>query len=289
MAVLLKHRVLLALLCSFTFYGLIDVVDANGCPKAQYKLTENGSCKPCTNCNEKSGSEVAEKCSTMSNTKCQCRQGFIQREANSATCKCNAGHILKRTGNLLECHECPHGHFTSKKSTCVKWKECKTSGVKVNGTKNSDAICNEDLDSRTPAATLPKSNKSASSTTHYTTRYMSHNMDHTKGLHQLRTTDHSNVSPSSPKTDNMIMSFVLAFGIVGLLILITVTCKWILIPSIKSYEKPAAKPKDPECRSPVEESGDSSCSSLVKPNPEELSYETGLLTDLSSISLVISE
>lgn len=45
------------------------------------------------------GSEVVEVCTTVTNTKCRCRAGFVPRDtSDSSTCKCERGFGLNGTG-----------------------------------------------------------------------------------------------------------------------------------------------------------------------------------------------
>ncbi|CAI5687458.1 unnamed protein product [Oreochromis niloticus] len=124
------------------------------CPAGYYQDQENtkNHCKPCTRCESNDGSVIKQDCTKFTNTKCECRKDFVPRDSESSICQCAEG--FKQTGG--ECQKCEEGFFiTSENSDCKKWKEC-TSGVKINGTATSDAICNEP-NSNTHTTTPPTS------------------------------------------------------------------------------------------------------------------------------------
>ncbi|XP_071751357.1 uncharacterized protein LOC139908531 [Centroberyx gerrardi] len=295
--VLLKRKILLTLICAFTFSEPLRVLGDNikcpegqrvsrtkwrmcePCPDDQYQPVENDSqeCLACTQCDEETGSEVESTCSKIRDTKCRCRPGFVNWENDPASCKCDKGSGLQNTGRSSECHKCEDGFFSNNIDlSCRKWKECK-SGVKYNGTKISDVVCSDELSRTTPDAASPTT-KSASLSTHYMSRAPDVKTQ-TQELPQHRPTafipglvvpTEDTGRPFTPNTpNNNEVSLLLAFGIVGLLILTMVTCKLNIIPCIQSCKKPAVKAQESVCRRPVEESGDSSRSSLVKLNPVE--------------------
>ncbi|XP_038551750.1 tumor necrosis factor receptor superfamily member 4 [Micropterus salmoides] len=259
------------LIFTLTFNKLIIDVDAKTCPKGQrtsinglhcencpdglYQPEENDSkrCEPCTKCDGDSGSDVKVKCTAETNTICECRGKFVPSDSDSSTCKCDIGFGK----NQRECEECEEGYFSkSINSRCEKWKVCK-SGVNITGTKTSDVICNDDSKS-TYVTTSPVSNRNVPLITRLTPH------------HPLeRSTDSPNPTsapePAVTSKDPIGMA-LLIFGIVGLLVLTTVTCK--LHITFCMPRKPPVQPRDSLCRKPVEESGNGSLSSL-KLNPEE--------------------
>ncbi|XP_061905429.1 tumor necrosis factor receptor superfamily member 4 [Entelurus aequoreus] len=272
------------LLLSLTFHQLFGNLDAafscpkgqrinvcnrnqkccQACPDGYYQPEQNHSkqCKPCTRCNEASGSEVKEKCTKQIDTQCRCRRGFSPVELDSATCECALGFGLKQG----ECSKCEHGFFSPRPNTpCSKWKECK-SGVNVNGSSTSDMLCNGEP--KTPNTTMsvvtnvelhrPQS-----------PNHIHHNHDITKA-----TTDHyvpskGNMQPTQPPnlTRYHVGISFLIIAIVGLLVLTVVTCKMHVKPCVR--RQPTVQPINSLCRRPVEESGDGSRSAL-KIIPEDV-------------------
>ncbi|XP_076610310.1 tumor necrosis factor receptor superfamily member 4 [Chaetodon auriga] len=273
------------LIFTLTFYGFVVHLDAITCPKGQ-KITRSGNgceeclsgyyqpvesdskqCMVCRRCDTASGSVIKEKCTKESDTKCECRGGFIPSDTDFSTCKCDIGFGLKR-GESPECSECPNGYFsTSIDSPCQKWKECKSAGVSVNGTKTSDAICNEESKSNTFVTTPTTSNKVVS----LITRLISHRPHEgaqTQKIHTTTTTyapgptvtPKDKGQPSYPSnTGNHIGMVLLIFGIVGLLVLTAVTCRLHVAPYM---ERTPAVQKNESWRRPVEESGNGSLSPL---------------------------
>ncbi|XP_034075036.1 tumor necrosis factor receptor superfamily member 4 [Gymnodraco acuticeps] len=268
------------LIFTLTFYELIFNLDAvticskgqkvkrvgsvescESCPDDNYQDEENTSqnCKACIKCDETTGSVLKKKCTQETNTECLCLSGFVRSDDSS--CKCNKGFGLKRG----ECSECEEGFFSSSiDSQCQKWKECK-SGVKFAGKKNSDVICNVDT---TPTT----SNERVSLLTRLTSHH-SHGGDKAQNpATNIKTTTSSISTTAAPgHTRDKGPQFhpfagagmvLIIIGIIGLLVLTAVTCK------LRFNPKPAVTKSDSLCRSPVEESGDDSQSSL-KLNPEE--------------------
>ncbi|XP_071374048.1 tumor necrosis factor receptor superfamily member 11B isoform X2 [Centroberyx affinis] len=259
--VLLKCKILLTLICAFTFSEPLrafgDYIKCpegqrvsrtkrgkcEPCPDGQYQPVENDSqeCFACTKCDEETGSEVESACSKIRDTECRCRPGFVTWENDLASCKCEEGSGLQNTGRSSECHKCEDGFFSNKiDSPCRKWKECK-SGVKYNGTKISDVVCNDEQSRTTPDA-ASRTTKSASLSTHYMSRAPDVKTQ-TQELPQRRPTIliPGPVVPTEDTPNNKEVSLLLAFGIIGLLILTMVTCKLNIIPCIQSRKKPAVK------------------------------------------------
>ncbi|XP_054639877.1 tumor necrosis factor receptor superfamily member 4 [Dunckerocampus dactyliophorus] len=234
------------------------------CPDGYHQPVENHSkqCTPCTKCNEESGSEVKEKCTKETNTKCQCRGGFRRLELDSATCECAVGFGLRHG----ECSKCEHGFFNrSPNSRCFKWKEC-TSGVNVSGSSTSDVLCNGEPKTSNTTVSLntnlkphrPHEGTQSPDNTHLNTTTATTE-------HHVLPKDKVQPAPPSNNTSQHIGIPFLIFGIVGLLVLTAVTCKMHVTTCVKG--QPAVL-RDSVCRRPVEESGDGSCSAL-KLNPEE--------------------
>uniref|UniRef100_A0A4W5P3I1 Si:ch73-361p23.3 n=1 Tax=Hucho hucho TaxID=62062 RepID=A0A4W5P3I1_9TELE len=235
------------------------------CRENHYQAVPNRSqkCELCTSCRE--NSELISKCTKTSNTICQCRTGFIRRDVESSICKCDEGSGVDTSG--LICRECKNGSFTTKMdSKCVKWRECR-SGVRIPGNATSDVICNDN--SEPEGKTLPS--------THTTSPSGSIQTFSKSLIQSQRSSPHPDVptlapAPTikvtkSPKFSTADFGQVMTLmGTVLLLtfLLTTVTCKLVIIPCIKNHKKPAVRTSQDSCRRPVEESGDSSFSSLVK-------------------------
>ncbi|XP_034023461.1 tumor necrosis factor receptor superfamily member 4 [Thalassophryne amazonica] len=240
------------------------------CPDGHYQPEENGSqaCKTCTVCNIGSGSEVKEPCTKTTDAKCQCRGQFVKREDNFVTCQCNPGFGLQPEG----CVPCEHGYFSPKiNSHCLKWKNCSSAGVKVPGSSTSNVVCNKEVKRNmlfNPSTTL--------STTSHPRDEGAQTQEHLqRGPTTARAaTAKNDVQPATPNTHSNFGVVLLIIGIVGLLALTAVTCKHAIIPCMQTYSKPAVKPVE---RKPIEESGDSNRSSLIKHNPIDFDALTSII------------
>ncbi|XP_023149779.1 tumor necrosis factor receptor superfamily member 4 [Amphiprion ocellaris] len=270
------------LLLILTFNELIVDLDAKICPKGfkatgdscvacrkgYYQDEESNSifCKPCTLCEDKLGSMVEQECTPVTDRKCKCREGFVSWENDPSICKCKSGFESK--GGKV-CSECADGHFSHGTKPCKRWKDCKSAGVKSNGTKTSDVICNDELKSNVPTApprTYTKIISVLRSTTHrppegaQTLKMQTTTIAAAPPLATLRGKE----QPSN--TGNHIGIALLLLAIIGLVVLTIVTWRLNITPC---WEKKTAVPKqDSFCGRPVEESGDDSSSSL-KLNPGE--------------------
>ncbi|XP_058486729.1 tumor necrosis factor receptor superfamily member 4 [Solea solea] len=259
------------LLLLLTFYGLIVELDATICPKGQkvkriggkrytcdacpdgyYQPTENDSqkCITCKTCNADYGSKIIQVCTKETDTKCACRAGFNTSSPDFTICICNRGFGLKNG----ECSRCEEGFFTSHvNAQCRKWKECK-SGVNTTGTSTKDVICNEMSNPGIKTDITFTSQRPQEETRSHTkfTTISSTISPPTVTTKQIGKGD----SPTSANTGNYIGLFLLMFGIVGLLLLTTVTCKLHIAQNVQ--RKPAEQTKDSVWKRPVEESGDGS-------------------------------
>ncbi|XP_075996981.1 tumor necrosis factor receptor superfamily member 4 [Genypterus blacodes] len=230
------------------------------CPVGNYMSEENASqrCRPCSRCDSQLGSEEKQSCSKTEDTKCQCRAGFIPWESNSVSCKCEGGFEQKND----ECQKCQDGYFSDWGSSCSKWKECKSTGVKVNGTSTSDVVCNTDTIISTPAPSNERDDvtdepdQAEDPLQHSTTTSAPGHGVSTKVWRQPSTPDHD-YSPSG-------IAVLLTLGIVGLIVMSAVTCKLNIIPCLLN-KTPPENMKDSSYGSPVEESGDSNCSTPLEP------------------------
>ncbi|XP_029008016.1 tumor necrosis factor receptor superfamily member 4 [Betta splendens] len=235
------------------------------CPKNYYQPEENDSatCTPCTRCSSKDGSLVKDVCTSVSNTRCQCRPGFVSLEPGSITCYCDVGF-----GNTdQECVKCRDGYFNNiQNSPCQKWKECK-SGVKTPGNTTSDVTCNDPSDDAVAEHFLTRLTSLRPREEPRTRPPRATTTATAASPHHRGTTRRSEAptSPSSTDYTNYIGMALLIFGVVGLVMLTAVTCKLHIFPCLQEKQP---EPHNPSCRRPVEESGDGSLS-ILKVNAEE--------------------
>ncbi|XP_042637530.1 tumor necrosis factor receptor superfamily member 4 [Orycteropus afer afer] len=98
------------------------------------------ACRPCTQCNERSGSETVHSCTPTRDTVCLCRPGTQPQ----------GGYKLG-----VDCAPCPPGHFSpGNNQACKPWTDCTSTGKRTlkPASNSSDAVC-EDRSSL--ATTLP--------------------------------------------------------------------------------------------------------------------------------------
>ncbi|XP_058921277.1 tumor necrosis factor receptor superfamily member 4 [Kogia breviceps] len=104
------------------------------CERGFYNEAVNyEACKPCTQCNQRSGSEPRQRCTPTRDTVCGCRPGTQPRD----------GYGYKRG---VECAPCPPGHFSlGNEQACQPWTNCTLLGKRtVRGASNSsDAVCED--------------------------------------------------------------------------------------------------------------------------------------------------
>ncbi|KAL0978731.1 hypothetical protein UPYG_G00174410 [Umbra pygmaea] len=237
------------------------------CPDSSFQDTpsESRHCSPCTSCKKDKGSEFKTPCLKTTDATCQCRSGFRPMDSASSMCKCHIGSGLDQSGNI--CQPCKDGFFTTTPdSKCVKWQECRN-GVKIPGSNTSDVVCKNEAEFIHPTSTsgtirTVSIQQTQGLTQQPTTQYVSTTQVQTQGSAVTpapTTTTRSDVqSYNNVKT---LIGVVLLFTI----LLIAVICSPVVIFCIKDYKKPTIKTaKDSLCRRPVEESGDSSLSSIVK-------------------------
>ncbi|KAG7477572.1 hypothetical protein MATL_G00071090 [Megalops atlanticus] len=268
------------LLCSLTwlciYQELLGIHAAPNCPSGQRRkynsekcefcieglqyqpLPNQDFCKNCLTCDDRKGSEIVSPCTRTTNTICRCRKGFVRRGKDESSCKCEKGSGLVKAGK--ECHKCPPGTFTSADdSICQKWTACGQRGEKTLGTSVSDAVCNEGPEDLWMSSAPTPSPATTSTTTTATVA--------NSATTSPASTPASTRSPSATrKPINTSYSIELTFYAIGLLLLMplsALSCVRVVIPGIRNYKRHIIR-ADMACRKPVEESGDSSRSSLVK-------------------------
>uniref|UniRef100_A0A3Q1HUS5 TNFR-Cys domain-containing protein n=1 Tax=Acanthochromis polyacanthus TaxID=80966 RepID=A0A3Q1HUS5_9TELE len=273
-------QILFLLMCfkyltAHCFFWLCETNEGHGvvrgncvaCREHYYQDVERASvpCKPCTICAKNTGSTIEQECTKMTDRKCKCREGFVSREKDHSICKCNSGFEQKDG----VCSECADGHFSYGTGACQRWKDCKTAGVKVEGTKTSDVICNDERNSN-----VPNPPPHTYTTVDSLSRLTAYRPSEGAPTQKMQTTTSTAATPLATlrgkeqpsNTGNHIGIALLMLGIIGLVALTALTCKLNITPC---WVKKTAVPKqDSFCGRPVEESGDDSSSSL-KLNPGE--------------------
>uniref|UniRef100_F7D8E8 Tumor necrosis factor receptor superfamily member 4 n=1 Tax=Equus caballus TaxID=9796 RepID=F7D8E8_HORSE len=103
------------------------------------EATNYEACKPCTQCNQRSGSEPKQRCTSTQDTVCRCRPGTQPKH----------GYKLG-----VDCAPCPPGHFSpGNNQACKPWTNCTSVGKRTLqlASNSSDAVCED----RSPPATPP--------------------------------------------------------------------------------------------------------------------------------------
>nr|XP_060482026.1 tumor necrosis factor receptor superfamily member 4 isoform X1 [Panthera onca] len=96
-------------------------------------------CKPCTQCNRRSGSEPKQRCTPTQDTVCRCRPGTEPQDGYDRG---------------VDCAPCPPGHFSpGDDQACKPWTNCTLAGKRTlrPASQGSDAVCED----RSPPATTP--------------------------------------------------------------------------------------------------------------------------------------
>ncbi|XP_032274750.1 tumor necrosis factor receptor superfamily member 4 [Halichoerus grypus] len=104
------------------------------------EATNYEPCKPCTQCNQRSGSELKRRCTPTQDTVCSCKPGTEPQDG------------FKRG---VDCAPCPLGHFSpGDNQACKPWTNCTLMGKRTvrPASTSSDAVCED----RSPPATLPQ-------------------------------------------------------------------------------------------------------------------------------------
>lgn len=231
------------------------------CPEMTYQSKPNYSndCQPCTKCKSKFWSMKVKECSRTHDTICKCTKGFVSMDEKYSACKCNTGSGLNHIPEMT-CQKCEDGFFTSEKNkACVKWKECKKSGIKVNGTTTSDVVCNDESESKTLPILSP--------TPPLATETMPPITQTQRETLPLGVTSPAFTPTITPDTDHRFGILAListsCFGL-ALLPLACLIYKCTVCLCVQNYKRPLIKATQDSWRRPVEESGDSNLSSLVK-------------------------
>ncbi|XP_005368761.1 tumor necrosis factor receptor superfamily member 4 [Microtus ochrogaster] len=120
--------------------GMVSRCDANRdtvchpCEPGFYNEAVNyESCKQCTQCNQRSGSELKQNCTPTQDTVCQCKPGTQPRQDSS--------HKLG-----VDCVPCPPGHFSpGNNQACKPWTNCTLSGKQTQhpASPSLDAVCED--------------------------------------------------------------------------------------------------------------------------------------------------
>ncbi|XP_045715289.1 tumor necrosis factor receptor superfamily member 4 isoform X2 [Phyllostomus hastatus] len=204
------------------------------------------TCKPCTQCNQRSGSEVKRMCTATNDTVCSCRPGTQPRGGFKRGVDCAVF--------VADCAPCPPGHFSAgDNSACKPWTNCTLEGKRTlrAGSNSSDAVC----EGRTPPATLPERTPGSPAlvpTTQPPTAWA-----------------RSSQGPAMPPAESPRgpeLAAVLGLGLcLGLLA--PVAAALVLLQHYKAWRLPAPHAKPPggsSCRTPVQEEHSDAHSALAK-------------------------
>ncbi|XP_015192376.1 tumor necrosis factor receptor superfamily member 4 isoform X2 [Lepisosteus oculatus] len=231
--------------------GCVPCQDDRYQPKPNHSKT----CLKCSVCNKNKGSEEVSPCTRTRNAICKCLPGFASRDSNNETCTCQKGYEMD--AKEKSCVPCKDGFYSTDGEKCIKWTECGTKQVRVEGSREADVVCGDD----------PSAPKSSPGTPVPGLSGQSHSTDiSTVGASSAP--GRSATTPRAGAASDFKLGLMLAFfisSLVLLVIVITTSCKLVIWPCIKKKKKLFINP-DGSCRRPVEESGDSSRSSLVKSN-----------------------
>ncbi|KAM9299042.1 tumor necrosis factor receptor superfamily member 14 [Gastrophryne carolinensis] len=104
------------------------------CVDGTYMDHPNGltKCMRCRECDDGAGLVEKQKCTSQSNTVCECKlESYCESEDSCDICMkhtvCQPGQFVKAAGTLRTdtvCESCPHGHFSNRNmsQTCMPWK-----------------------------------------------------------------------------------------------------------------------------------------------------------------------
>ncbi|XP_006871822.1 PREDICTED: tumor necrosis factor receptor superfamily member 4 [Chrysochloris asiatica] len=186
-------------------------------------------CRPCTRCNERSGSEPVQVCTPKSDTVCHCRPGTEPQ----------GGYKLG-----VDCSPCPPRHFSPGfNQPCKPWTDCTSTGKRTlkPASNSSDSICE---DKNPPATRLPWStqNHPALPTTARPTTAQSG-------------TSHRPSKAPTDRPGGPVLSVILGVGL-GLGLLGAMSAALILFLHHQAWRLPLATPKPPggnSFRTPIQE------------------------------------
>ncbi|KAK7145075.1 hypothetical protein R3I94_011239 [Phoxinus phoxinus] len=201
----------------------------------------NIHCKLCSECGK--GRKVVNKCTSTTDTSCECKEGFTPNDQKKDTCICKKGSEVVKGGET--CSECREGYFSDKDdSRCQKWRECK-SGIEIPGTSTSDAVCKNASEGVTQAPKV------------HTTSLKTASLETTT----ISSTAPSRTTAASPTKDRFYYLWLVMLwaGILLLSGLLYHKCK--VTYCIHNHKVDSRK--DSVCGKPVEESGEKCLSLLV--------------------------
>lgn len=209
------------------------------CESGHYnEATNYEPCKPCTQCNQRSGSEAKRACTATNDTVCSCRPGTQPHRG------------FKRG---VDCAPCPPRHFSpGNNEACRPWTNCTAEGKHTlhAASSSSDAVCED----RTPPASQPGGTRGTSarpSTTRPSTPWTL-----------------TSQPPTSPPTEpprGPELAAVLGLAL-GLGLLAPVAAALVLLLHY-IFWRPPATPKPPgghSCRKPIQEEHSDAHSTLAK-------------------------
>ncbi|XP_069802512.1 tumor necrosis factor receptor superfamily member 14 isoform X2 [Dendropsophus ebraccatus] len=126
------------------------------CADNTYMDHPNGltACFRCKECDAGSGQIIKERCTTTSDTKCECKPGYFCMTQDCDLCQlhtpCPPGQYIKEPGTGWSdtvCAECQPRHYSNRSNSvqCFPWKKCSDSGLvhHKDGNSTADSTCIE--------------------------------------------------------------------------------------------------------------------------------------------------
>ncbi|XP_066461679.1 tumor necrosis factor receptor superfamily member 5-like [Eleutherodactylus coqui] len=112
------------------------------------------NCTRCKHCHFGAGLNIKERCTTTSNTVCECQVGHLCLNQECDLCQehtqCKPGQYVKKPGTGRTdtvCENCPPGHFSNEtnSSACFPWSKCSELCLIEfkEGNSTTDALCKE--------------------------------------------------------------------------------------------------------------------------------------------------
>ncbi|XP_039732728.1 tumor necrosis factor receptor superfamily member 4 [Pteropus medius] len=209
------------------------------CKPGFYNEYQNyDSCRPCTQCNQRSGSETKQMCTAKQDTICRCRPGTQPQDGFK---------------HGSDCAPCPPGHFSpGNNQACKPWTNCTLAGKRSlrAASSSSDAVCED----RSPTAALPRETQGPPAqppTAQPTTAW--------PGTSQEPST-HPTEPPKCPE-----LAAVLGVGL-GLGLLAPAAAALILLLHCRAWRllPPTKPPGGSSCRTPIQEEHADANSALAK-------------------------
>ncbi|XP_020368915.1 tumor necrosis factor receptor superfamily member 9-like [Rhincodon typus] len=147
---------------------LVKISSGKDCPAGWYLNSKNQECTPCpagsytenpnhghscNRCRQCIGGKflILASCTSISNTKCQCVEGFMCTNKECKSCEahkvCKKGQQVQQKGDSFRntvCSDCRNGTYSDREGgVCKPWTDCSAKRLQVlrNGSQTEDAIC----------------------------------------------------------------------------------------------------------------------------------------------------